>query len=118
MSKTFQLTWDIETKDEEMAVMEFMTKILLKKESPQVVEQQSLDTQKTATQKLNKAKAVNKLKSEAEITIESVRSKLSEISQSGKSDAVKSLLMSHGAKSVKDLDPTDYEAVMVEAKSL
>jgi hypothetical protein len=55
---------------------------------------------------------------EPTVTLEQVRAKLGEITQSGKRAEVKALLEKHGAAKLTDLDKAQYAAVLADAEAL
>ncbi len=59
-----------------------------------------------------------KLAETVKITIDEVRSVLAELSQAGKTASVKELLSNHGAAKLSSVDPSEYAALIEEAKAL
>ena len=55
---------------------------------------------------------------EATVTFVQLRSRLSEISRSGKTAGVKELIAKYGASKLSDIAESDYAAVMAEAEGL
>lgn len=55
-------------------------------------------------------------KKEVAIKLEDVRSVLADISRSGKTAEMKSLLSRHGVSKLSELDPGEYEAILAEAE--
>jgi len=55
---------------------------------------------------------------EATVTFVQLRSRLSEISRSGKTAEVKELIAKYGASKLSDIAETDYAAVLAEAEGL
>jgi hypothetical protein len=52
------------------------------------------------------------------LTLAQVRTALMPIARSGKSDAIRELLLKHGAESLTALDPAEYAALLKEAEVL
>jgi hypothetical protein len=52
------------------------------------------------------------------LTLVEVRTALMPIARSGKSDAIRELLLKHGANSLTELDPAKYAALLSEAEAL
>lgn len=50
------------------------------------------------------------------ISLEEVRGKLAEISQSGKTAAVRELIQKHGGSRLSDIEPSQYAAILKEAE--
>ena len=55
-------------------------------------------------------------KTVSSIKLEDIRAVLADISRSGKTAEMKSLLSKHGASKLSDLDPGEYEAILAEAE--
>ena len=55
---------------------------------------------------------------EATVTFVQLRSRLSEISRSGKTAEVKELIAKYGASKLSDITESDYAAVLAEAEGL
>ena len=55
---------------------------------------------------------------EATVTFVALRSRLSEISRSGKTAEVKELIAKYGASKLSDIAESDYAAVLAEAEGL
>ena len=55
---------------------------------------------------------------EATVTFVQLRSRLSEISRSGKTAEVKELIAKYGASKLSDITESDYSAVLAEAEGL
>ena len=55
---------------------------------------------------------------EATVTFVQLRSRLSEISRSGKTAEVKELIAKYGASKLSDIAESDYAAVLAEAEGL
>jgi hypothetical protein len=55
---------------------------------------------------------------EPAVTLEQVRSVLTEKSRSGLTAQVKALLTKHGANKLSDIDPSDYAELLSEAEGL
>lgn len=55
---------------------------------------------------------------EATVTFVQLRSRLSEISRSGKTAEVKELIAKYGAEKLSDIAESDYAAVLAEAEGL
>ena len=53
-----------------------------------------------------------------EVTLEEVRGKLAELSQSGKTAAVLELIQKHGGSRLSDVEPSQYAAILKEAEVL
>jgi hypothetical protein len=53
-----------------------------------------------------------------EVTLEQIRSVLTEKSRSGLTAQVKALLAKHGANRLSDIDPADYAALLSDAEGL
>ena len=70
--------------------------------------------EKTETESLEEKKQEEKTASS--IKLEDVRAVLADISRSGKTAEMKSLLSKHGASKLSDLDPGEYEAILAEAE--
>src|SRR5690554_5248129 len=67
--------------------------------------------EKPSTQETPEVKPVVKT-----ISVEDVRAVLTPISQSGKTDQVKALLIKHGASRLSDIDPSEYESLLTDAE--
>lgn len=52
------------------------------------------------------------------ISLEEVRGKLAEISQTGKTAAVRELIQKHGGSRLSDVEPSQYAAILKEAEVL
>lgn len=53
-----------------------------------------------------------------EVTLEEVRGKLAELSQSGETAAVRELIQKHGGSRLSDVEPSQYAAILKEAEVL
>ena len=53
-----------------------------------------------------------------EVTLTDVRSVLAEMSRAGHAEQVKLLLQNHGADKLSGIDPTEYSALLKEAKEI
>ncbi len=59
-----------------------------------------------------------KSEEKVKVTIDDVRAVLAELSQAGKTASVKELLSKHGAAKLSSVDPSEYVALLEEAKAL
>ncbi len=55
---------------------------------------------------------------EVQVSIDDVRAVLAGLSQAGKTASVKELLTKHGAAKLSSVDPSEYAALLEEAKAL
>ena len=53
-----------------------------------------------------------------EISLEKVRGKLAELSQAGKTAAVRDLIQKHGGTKLSDIEPVKYAAVLKDAEEI
>ena len=72
----------------------------------------------TSTNVTKKEEIKPDIKKEEVITIEQVRAVLAEKSQSGKQPEVKALILKFGANKLTDVDPSHYNALLMEAGEL
>ena len=54
----------------------------------------------------------------ATITLEEIRTVLAELSRDGFTKEIREIFTKHGAKKLSELDPSEYESVIEEAKAL
>ena len=73
---------------------------------------------KLAEPKVTATKTANKTHEEPKLTLEAVRSVLSEISANGHGAEIRELLKKYGQTKLSEIDPNDYEALLKDAEVL
>ena len=73
---------------------------------------------KLAEPKVTATKTANKTHEEPKLTLEAVRSILSEISANGHGAEIRELLKKYGQTKLSEIDPNDYEALLKDAEVL
>lgn len=73
---------------------------------------------KIAESKATAAKTANKTHEERKLTLEDVRSVLSEISANGHGAEIRELLKKYGQTKLSEIDPKDYPALLKDAEVL
>lgn len=58
----------------------------------------------------------NHQKEEPKITLEDVRARLAQLSRDGKTAQVKTLIQKYGANKLSEVNPDDYEALLLDAE--
>lgn len=56
------------------------------------------------------------VKEEPKITLEDVRARLAQLSRDGKTAQVKALIQKYGANKLSEVNPDDYEALLLDAE--
>lgn len=56
------------------------------------------------------------VKEEPKITLEDVRARLAQLSREGKTAQVKALIQKYGANKLSEVNPDDYEALLLDAE--
>ncbi len=56
------------------------------------------------------------VKEEPKITLEDVRARLAQLSRDGKTAQVKTLIQKYGANKLSEVNPDDYEALLLDAE--
>lgn len=56
------------------------------------------------------------VKEEPKITLEDVRARLAQLSRDGKTTQVKALIQKYGANKLSEVNPDDYEALLLDAE--
>lgn len=56
------------------------------------------------------------VKEESKITLEDVRARLAQLSRDGKTAQVKALIQKYGANKLSEVNPDDYEALLLDAE--
>lgn len=58
------------------------------------------------------------VKEEPKITLEDVRARLAQLSRDGKTAQVKALIQKYGANKLSEVNPNDYEALLLDAEGI
>ena len=58
----------------------------------------------------------HQVKEEPKITLEDVRARLAQLSRDGKTAQVKALIQKYGANKLSEVNPDDYEALLLDAE--
>lgn len=87
--------------------------------SPETDEEDGLTNTYETDESLEAKKEYEKnhpVKEEPKITLEDVRARLAQLSRDGKTAKVKALIQKYGANKLSEVNPDDYEALLLDAE--
>ena len=87
--------------------------------SPEPDEEDGLTNTYETDESLEAKKGYEKnhpVKEEPKITLEDVRARLAQLSRDGKTAQVKALIQKYGANKLSEVNPGDYEALLLDAE--
>ena len=120
MSKMSNLDLLLKEIDEHAAALIEATKDLRAMfSSPELNEEDGLTNTYETDESLEAKKEYEKnhpVKEEPKITLEDVRARLAQLSRDGKTAQVKTLIQKYGANKLSEVNPDDYEALLLDAE--